>query len=407
MAETFFVRLSDGGTATWGAFDSTGRLVGNLGRGELSSAHAALAGRRCVALVDAVDVLIAEAALPAASQARLRQIVPFSLEESLADDVDQMVFAIGARLPAGTTQVAAVARERMDAWLGELESAGIVPNAVCSEADGIPDLPATLVLLIEGARITGRKPGQAPFVLEGLGLDQALALVLASKTDEPELRHVRVLTDAAGQVRFRSELESLAERFASADVKIMSDGAFPHLAATLAQRAGTNLLQGPYAPKSNWVAMVKPWRLAASLVAVSVALALVLQGAEYFQLKRADAALSDAVASTCQRVVGESSTSACQREVSQRLGASASSAAESYLSTLAAIASVRSAELRIDALSYRNRVMNLQLMAPSVTALDEFARALEETRRFEVEMDAANPVDSGAEGRLRIMGANP
>ena len=109
MADTFFVRLSDTGTATWGAFDSTGRLVGTLGSGALPLAQAALAGRRCVALVSAVDVLTADAALPAASQARLRQIVPFSLEESLADDVDQMVFAIGARLPGGTTQVAAVA----------------------------------------------------------------------------------------------------------------------------------------------------------------------------------------------------------------------------------------------------------------------------------------------------------
>jgi type II secretion system protein L len=407
LAETFFVRLSDTGTATWGAFDSTGRLVGSLGRGSLQSAQQALAGRRCIAIVNAVDVLTADVALPAASQARLRQIVPFSLEESLAEDLDRMVFAIGARLPTGTTQVAAVAKARMDAWLGELRSAGIVPNAVHSEADGIPDIPATLVLMIEGERIAGRKPGQAPFVFEGLELDQVLALALARKPDEPELRHVRVFADAAGRARFGAELASLAGRFASADVKILNDGAFPHLAATLAQRAGTNLLQGAYATKSNWLAMLKPWRLAASLLAASVGLALVLQGAEYWQLKRADAVLGDGVASTCQRVVGESSTSACQREVSQRLGASASSATEDFLSTLAAIAVIRGPELRIDALSYRNRVMNLQLMAPSVPVLDEFSRGLEQTRRFDVEIEAQNPVDSGTEGRLRIVEANP
>ena len=40
---------------------------------------------------------------------------------------------------------------------------------------------------------------------------------------------------------------------------------YRYLAATLAQRPGTNLLQGAYAPKSNWSAMAKPWRLAASL----------------------------------------------------------------------------------------------------------------------------------------------
>jgi general secretion pathway protein L len=407
LAETFFVRLSDGGTATWGTFDSTGGLVGGLGRGELQAAAAAVGGRRCVVLVNAVDVVTADVTLPAASQARLRQIVPFSLEESLADDLDQMVFAIGARLASGTTQVAAVAKARMDAWLAELRTAGIVPNAVYSEADGIPDIPSTLVLIIEGERIAGRKPGQAPFVFDGLELRQALALVLARKPDEPELRHVRVFTDAAGHARFGAELAALAGEFASADVKLLNNGVFPHFAATLAQRGGTNLLQGAYAPKSNWIAMVKPWRLAASLAGAAVALALVLEGARFWQLRRADIALTEVVGTACQRVVGQSSTSACQREVAQRLGASGSSATEDFLTTLAAIASVRAADLRIDALSYRNRIMDLQLIAPSVTALDEFSRALEQTRRFDVEIQAQNPGDSGTEGRLRIVEAAP
>ena len=205
MVETFFVRWSDAGTATWGTFDQAGRLVGALGRGSLQSAHTAAAGRRCTALVKAVDVLLAEATLPAASQARLRQMAPFTLEESLANDVDEMVFAIGSRLPSGATLVAAVAQDRVEAWLGELRGAGIVPHALFSENDGIPDIPATLVLLIEGDRIAGRKPGRAPFVFEGLDLAQVLPLVLARKPDEPELHHVRVFTDATGHARFAEE----------------------------------------------------------------------------------------------------------------------------------------------------------------------------------------------------------
>jgi general secretion pathway protein L len=398
LAETFFVRLSDEGTATWGAFDATGHLVGPLGRGTLQAAHSALAGRRTTLLVSSVDVVVAEAALPAASQARLRQIAPFSLEEYLASDVDEMLFAIGTRLPSGATPVAAVARKRLDAWLGELRAGGIVPNALCSEADGVPDIPATLVIVIEGERITGRKPGRAPFVFEGLPLAQVLALVLTGKADEPELRHVRVFTE---------ELEALGAQFASADVKILNDGVFPFLAATLAQRPATNLLQGPYAPKSNWIALTKPWRLAASLVAASVALSLVLQVAEYWQLRRADAALDEVVAPACQRVVGDSSTSGCQREVRRRLGESTDTATEDFLSTLAAIAAARDPEMRIDALSYRNRAMNLQLVAPGLPVIDAFSRELEETRRFDVEIEVANPLESGTEGRLRIVGANP
>jgi type II secretion system protein L len=408
LAETFFVRWSDAGTATWGAFDATGRLVGSLGRGSLQAAHAAAAGRRITALVDAIDVLSAEAALPVATQARLRQIAPFSLEEALATDVDDMVFAIGSRLQSGATLVAAVAKERMAAWLDELRAAGIVPNALSCETDGIPDVPATLILVIEGERIAGRKPGRAPFVFEGLSLAQALPLVLARKPDEAELHHVRVFTDAAGHAHFEDELAALGNRFASADVKILNDGVFPYLAATLAQRPGTNLLQGAYAPKSNWLALMKPWRVAASLAAAIVVLSLLLQGAQFLQLRRTDAALDAVLGPACQRVVGDSSTSGCQREVRQRLGSSASNATEDFLSTLAAVAAARDPQMRVDALSYRNRAMNLQIVAPSSTAIAELQRKLEETRRFSVALEANNPVEGGGtEGRLRVAGANP
>lgn len=405
MAETFFLRLSDTGTATWGAFDSLGRLVGTVGRGTLEAASAQAHGRRCAVLVSGVDVLSAQAELPAASQARLRQVVPFSLEESLADDLEQLVFAIGAKLASGATQVAAVAKDRLDGWLAQLRAAGIVTNVVCSEADGVPEIPSTLVLVVEGERIAGRKPGAPPFVFEGLTLRQALDLAVGARAEESEPRHVRVFVDAPGRARYHDELAALSAEFASAEVKLLGDGVFPHLAATLAQRAGVNLLQGPYAPRSNYLALLKPWRSVAALAIASVVLALALRGAELLQLRRTDSALTEALASACQRVVGDASVSACQREIRQRLGAGAGIASEDFLTTLAAIAAVRGADTRIDALSYRNAAMDLQVIAPSVPALDALSRALEQTRRFEVEIEAANQRDAGTEGRLRISGA--
>jgi type II secretion system protein L len=407
LADTLFVRLSETGTATWAAFDATGHLVGSIGRGALGAVRAVLAGRRCTVLVNGIDVLNAQAELPAASQTRLRQIAPFSLEESLAEDVEHMAIAIGGRLASGATQIAAVATERMDAWLAQLRAAGLVPQALCSEADGVPDIPNTLVLLIEGARISGRKPGQAPFTFDGLTLRQTLDIVLARQPDEPELKHVRVFSDESGHAHYLHELTELDSEFASAEFKVASDGVFPHLAATLAQRPGTNLLQGPYAPSSNWGAALKPWRMAAGLVAASVVLAFVLQGAQFLQLRRADAELTELVGGTCQRVVGDSSVSGCEREVRQRLGASTGTTNEGFLSTLDVIATARDADTRVQSLSYRNRTMQLQLIAPSVSKLAEFASAIDETRRFDAEIEGANEIDSGTEGRVRIVGAAP
>ncbi len=403
MAETLFIRLAGDGAATWAVFESTGRLVTAVARGSPDHARPLLAGRRVAVLVPAVDVTTAAAELPVASQSRLRQIVPFSLEESLADDVEEMSFAIGARLESGATLVAAVAKRRLDAWLEELGRIGIVPNSVYSEADGVPDIPNTLVLLLDGTRIIGRNPGAAPFVLDGFTLREALEIAGGSTPS-----HALVYLDDVAKAEFGAELAALGEEFAGLEVKVAGDGLFPHLAATLAQRGGTNLLQGTYAPKSNWGALLRPWRLAASLLVASAVLALVLQGVRYWQLLRTDDALTALVTASCQRLVGDSRVSACQREVQQRVGTNAAGGGtEDFLSTLAAVAAARDPELRIDALSYRNQTMNLQLVARSVPALDEFARGLEQTRRFDAEIEAANQSDAGTEGRVRIVGANP
>jgi general secretion pathway protein L len=405
LAETLFIRLIDGGAAAWAAFDANGGLAGPIGRGPLTGAAAALQGRRCCVLVPAVDVTHAHAELPAAGQARLRQIVPFSLEESLAEDIEQVSFAIGTRRASGATPVAAVAKQTIERWLAELGAAGIVPQALCSEADGVPEAPNTLVLLVEPGRVYGRYSDQAPFVLEGLGLRETIELIGAPAQEVGE-RHLLVYADAEERDRVRQEVAGLDGGFASIDVKVAAEGLFPHLAATLAQRAGTNLLQGAYAPKSNWGAFARPWRFAAALLIAAAVLLFVAQSAQYWQLRRSDRELAELVSAGCQKAVGDARLSACQRMVQQRLGASATSgSSEDFLTTLAAIAAARDPEMHIDALSYRNRVMDLQLVATSVPSLDEFARGLEQTKRFRAEIQAANQRDTDIEGRMRVTGA--
>ena len=408
MAETLFIRLLDDGAAAWAAFDATGSLVGPISRGPLEGARNAVEGRRSVVMVPAVDVITTQIDVPAASPTRLRQIVPFSLEESLADDVEQLSFAIGTRRASGTTPVTVVAKQRLETWLAQLRASGIVPHALHSEVEGVPEIPSTLVLLISGSRVYGRRPEQPPFTLEGLSLRQVLDLTRGPKDAATELRHLLVYADEAGREQFQAELASLSEEFASVEVKVAGDGLFPHLAATLAQRAGVNLLQGAYAPSSNWLALARPWRLAASLLLASAVLALLAQGAEFWQLRRTNSALDAIVGASCERLVGDSRQSACQREVQSRLGADATSGnGPDFLATLAAIAAARDPQMRIDALSYRNRAMDLQLVATSVPALDEFARGLEQTRILDAEIEAANQTDAGTEGRIRIVGANP
>jgi type II secretion system protein L len=183
---------------------------------------------------------------------------------------------------------------------------------------------------------------------------------------------------------------------------------FAHLAAALAQRPGTNLLQGVYAPKSNWVALAKPWRVAASLLLAAALVGVLSLGAEYWSLRRTDGELTELLAASCQRLVGVTRVSACESEVRRRLGAAGvATSGEGFLATLNAIAGARSGTTRIDALSYRNGTMDLQLIAPDIPALDEFARRLLETQRFNPVLESSAQEGSEVSGRIKITGKDP
>jgi type II secretory pathway component PulL len=267
-----------------------------------------------------------------------------------------------------------------------------------------------LNLLVEGTRIYGRRPGEAPFVLEGLSLAEVLDLLAGLSSESAGAQHLLVYVDAEAKHRRLPELAAIQSRAASLDVKELVDGLLPRLAVTLAFEPGTNLLQGSYAPKSDVGALLKPWYVAASLLIAWVGLTVVAQAAEYFSLRGEDRALTAELETICARSFGATGLSACAAEARGRLAAAgerASAGGESFLSTLTVIADAQGADSRIEALSYRNRIVDLQLVVPSITSLDTFQQNVASTNRFDVRIQNTAPRDGGLEGRVQVVGARP
>ncbi len=406
--ETLILRLdADAATARWAVFDADGRLMSAPAAGPLGDAVEPARGRRLVVLVPGLDVVTTETALPNLGAARLRKMLPYSLEDTLAEDVDNLFFAVGPRGPEGAVAVAVVARDHLERWLAALAAAGLLPQAVYADADGVPDTPGTLTLLMEGERIYGRAPGRPPFVFESLPLAGLLDTLQADEKT-PEYGHVVVYLDAEAQQLHEHDLRALPERVSSTDVKLMADSAWCRLAATLTHSPGINLLQGPYAPKSNWAAAVRPWRLAAGLVLAAALLGFVGRGAEYLALRHEDNALTAVLAADCRRSLGAAELRRCEAEVRRRLGANAAQAdagGPSFLGALAAVAASENPKSRIEALSYRNQVLDLQLVVPDVAALNTFVEDVQRSKRFAVRIQSTNPGKDGVEGRVRVLGA--
>src|SRR5580704_5189925 len=135
--------------ATWLVVDPRGVATGPPQSGPLSLAAPRSTNRRICVLVPGTDVLVAEPELPGKAGAKLQQLVPYALEEHLADDIDDLHFAIGRRPPDSTrTPVAVVARALLDGWLSALRANGIEPDVVYADSDMLPENPGQAVALL-------------------------------------------------------------------------------------------------------------------------------------------------------------------------------------------------------------------------------------------------------------------
>ena len=403
MVEHLVVRLPGSpGDASWVVLDSAGQRLSPQARGSMEEAAAAAGNRRVLVLVSGLDATCGRAALPVKGAKRLRQMLPYSLEDAVAEDVDRLHFAAGPRDASGTVPVAMATRRQMDAWLADCERAGLIPERMYCESDGVPAVPGAITLVVEGDRTYGRAPGQAPFAIQGLALEEVLRVAYSGADESSEPPHVSLLADADGYARCESDVDRLRERGVDLDVQLLREGVLPRLGAALISRPGCDLLQDSYGRKPDWQAWIRPWRLAASLLVGVIALATAGEGARYLSLSREDGNVTAMLETACRLNAQSADLGTCEAEIRRRLVTTADGAGAGFLAALEDMAEAWNEDTRLEALSYRAGVMDLRIVAPSVSALDEFSRGIGGNGGFQASIQSANPTQDGILGRLQI-----
>lgn len=393
--------------AEWLVADgSSGARRGNVSWGSLSDAAAQSSGRKVVVLVPGTDVLLAEPVLPLKSSgAKLAQVVPFALEEQLAADVEDMHFAVGKRDSRPGTPVAAVAHARMTEWLAALQNAGLQTDSIYAETALLPVVTGAVAVLIDGKRVYVRRENLPGAVIEVEPLIEALQLALAGGEEARE--NVTIFLSEDDYERERELLEGLREFTASLQLKLLPDGPLPLLAANISHSTPVNLLQGSYGTKTKINVSFAPWRYAAALAFIFIAAHIGLKTWQYVHYKKVESQLDAQIAETFQQALPGSPvppTLEARRQVEQVLNQLRGTGPTSgMLTTLAMLteAMAQAPNTRIEALSYRDNVTDLRVLAPSVDVLDRIRQVAGE-RGVTAEIQSANPRDSKFEGRLQF-----
>jgi general secretion pathway protein L len=410
VAEHVFLRF--GGSAdrvVLARLNAEGQLIGRPESLDLAHAAALCESAAVTVLLPASEIVSCTAALPAANATRQRQMLPFSLEDEFAGDVDDLQFALGNRNDAGAYAVSVIGQERLDHWLGVLRSQGIAAKRICSEADGVADTPGVTTLFLESRRVLGRRPGGAPFAFDELSLPEVWQLLGSEREDGADLGEVVVFVDSETLRERGDEIDAWRAGVPNVNLKELADGALPRLAATLLFREGPNLLQGRYAPKSDYALLVRPWRAAAIFVLAVLALAFAGTAAEAWKLKRNDDALRAQIEEICRSGYATADERNCRLEMQRRLAAATQGASGGtvFLDTLAALAGASGDVVRINQLNFHDNVMRLDLTVPDVAFLDTFDDGVSGAGAFEVRVESSAREGDGEalKARLLIMSA--
>lgn len=410
MSESLIIQLREGAPARWMVCNDDGHVLVNAMSGELAQAVPLSLGRRVAVLVAASEVLVTESDAPARNASKLAQVIPYALEERVADEVENLHFAIGERdAGTGRVPVVVVTRARIDAWLAELAAAGLQPQAIYSEAQLVPAMPGQLIALIDGDSVILRTAEGAPQVLPALSISDAIEMALAAQTSqvaglEPLPLGLLLYSGHEEWQAHQFAVDAMRDRFTGVKVQLLPSGILDVLAPAAASGDAVNLLQGALAPASPLQANWKSWRVAAVLAASLLCLHL---GARYLELNRLrksevtlDANIRDAFMAA---MPGQQNALNARRRIETRLSEIHSGGGGTLLPALSAIANARTAapSATIEGFTFRDGTLDLRVTAPDAASLDAIGQQLR-AGSWQADIMGGNASGDNYRGRLQV-----
>ncbi|MCB1878046.1 MAG: type II secretion system protein GspL [Chromatiales bacterium] len=374
-------------------------------QGSLELAAARARGNRVTALASARDVLLTRASLPSLNRQRLRQAVPFALEDHLATEVDDLHFALGGRDESGDLAVAVIDRERLGEGLERLSEAGISCDSVVPEPLALPREPGQWTIWADGDRAVVRSGDLAGFETDTDNLESVLQLAWQAAGEKPG----KVILIGAGEL----PIPDLEETELSVHRHNNALDPLGELAREVAaRRSGLDLLQGDFSASEQMGQVLRPWWgvLAALLIVLFVQLGSM--AVENHQMSARIEAMDQEIQTLFREALPDVRNIVDPRVQMQRalekLQAGNSAGPQGFLGLVAGASSILSSQpgLKLQGIAYRDGRLDIDLKIGDLQALDRLKQLLTQDGAVGVDIVTARSRDNQVDARIRLQEAN-
>lgn len=404
MAKNFIIYVPEVGPnwVTWALASDAGTLSTEPESGSWEEAAEAVDGRRSVVILPGDNVLLAEAAIPGGSQARAQQAVSYVLEDQVADDIDELHFALGAKAKDDVYPVAVINRDTMDTLQEQMSDAGLRPAEVIPDTLAIPKFDIkhegeVWTALVDSDHTIVRLNGY-----KGFASDSSTANIMLSGVR----RDVHDQAEPSNMVVFQTQGTTTEPNVEGVHIETRQiDNRLSLFAAGLANSPRINLLQGDYSQKQQFDKIWRPWRWTAALLGV-LAILFALGGVvDYINLgkqeRMLDQKIEEAFTEALPGTKLRNPVVQMKSRLQQLAGGGDKNGFTVELGDIAtAIGTLPNTEVK--SIGYRKGRFDIDLTTTDLPALDKLKQDIEKKGNLTMTVQSANRQDGVVRGRIRV-----
>jgi len=397
LFERTIIRLIDGQLVWYppGTDSDPRPLDSDTERARLRQIASQPQGQLCFA-VPGTDVTLLKVEFSAAEKKHIHKALPFTLEEQLIEDIDQLHFST-ATIGKTSLCAAVCSSEKMRDWAALHEGLPAAKSWV-AEPQLLPWQAGEWTLVLEEGYAIVRMGECEGFSIERELLSPMLVAAMAGNSTAPRAVIIYGQDQEADRALLPESLND-AMQWRAGDFRAA-------LLLSEADNLAVNLLQGAFArrlPLNRWWPQ---WRTVAAVLAVAFSIQLVSSYAGYVVLKRENLALRQETEHSYRRAFPKGALVDAEKQVKRQLdGLRGSAQTSGFVSLMDKVGSIIASRpgTQIESINYTDKggEMRMNITASDFAAVEAIRTAMTE-KGLDAVMENSNAQGERVRARLRV-----
>lgn len=346
--------------------------ISKIGHGSLAQLATLATGCKLSLLLSADMLYLDQVKLPAASRQKQIQAVPYALEDRLAEDVEDMHFTIGKKLPDDSLAVVAIRKDNLQQLLQNFREQKLAVDEVLPDLLALPweNNAWTLALDTSSGLIKNSEAGGLFCDPDNLSL--YLDNLLESSPSMPE--KLIVYRSDETPLTLSSEIPL--------EYRQLNQGLLPLLAQHLGTARSMNLLHGAFAIKRKSRIALQAWKAVPILAFIWIVLLLTQTVLQSRELAQQNEILIQQIETSFKRIfpTARKYTGIESRVKSylKKLRSGSGKSQENFIELMSLSSPVLASndKVKIQGLAYRDKHIDMELAADSLENLEKLKNQL-------------------------------